>query len=164
MKIALSILIILFCSQVFGSNLEKDSLLPKGDSSTLNVPLFNKTISDCLGAAYKWGGETLDGFDCSGFVKYVYHQLNIQIPHSSREIAKLGTVIELKNARKGDLLIFTGYKDRKSVGHIGIVLENQAGNLIFIHSSSAPKKSGVVKTNYYQSNYPKRFIKIIRLI
>ena len=116
-----------------------------------------------MGVTYKWGGESLKGFDCSGLVRYVFLQLGINIPHSSRAIAKMGAEIKIEDAQKGDIIIFTGYKDRNNIGHVGIILQNEPENLTFIHSSSAPKNNGVVKTNYYQSNYPKRFIKIIRI-
>ena len=164
MKLMLSISIFLFFSVTSWSISDSDSAKTEVDSTALNTSVLDEVEGSCLGVKYKWGGESLAGFDCSGFVKYVYKKLGIELPHSSKAISKMGKKIDLKDARKGDLIIFTGYKDRSNVGHIGIVMDNDPNCLIFTHSSSAPKRMAVVRTNYYQSNYPKRFIKIIRLL
>lgn len=163
MKLMLSITLILtFQFQAWGFSSE-DSLKTETPETVIKVNELEQIEGQCLGVKYKWGGESLTGFDCSGFVKYVYKKLGHELPHSSKAIAKMGEKVELKDAQKGDLIIFTGHKDRSSVGHIGIIMDNEPDCLIFTHSSSAPKNMGVVRTNYYQSNYPKRFIKIIRL-
>lgn len=163
MKFGLTAFSILLIFLVGYGRVEEDSLLVPADSAQIKMKQLDHLEGLCLGTTYKWGGESLKGFDCSGFVKFVYNEMGVELPHSSRAIAKMGKEIPLEEAQKGDLIIFTGYKDRKNVGHLGIVMDNEPDCLIFTHSSSAPKNNGVVRTNYYQSNYPKRFIKIIRL-
>jgi hypothetical protein len=163
MKLMVSISFILFLNQICLGSEPIDSTKTESDTTIISFEKLDELEGLCLGTKYKWGGESLAGFDCSGFVKYVYKKLGYDLPHSSRAIAKMGETIPLNEAKKGDLIIFTGYKDRNNVGHLGIVIDNEPDCLIFTHSSSAPKNMAVVRTNYYQSNYPKRFIKIIRL-
>lgn len=163
MKFYISFLFILLFNLHSYSIGESDSV--KTDSTfkpNLNEKL-NKIEAECLGVPYKWGGENKNGFDCSGFVKYVFKHFGIELPHSSKAIAKMGTTVKLEDAKKGDLLIFTGYKDKTNIGHIGIIMEHQEDKLIFTHSSSASKYNGVVRTEYYNSNYPSRLIKVIRI-
>lgn len=163
MKWAISILMILLSFNTSLANSDKDSLRSENDSLCWMENQIDQVSEKCMGVVYKWGGESMTGFDCSGFVRYVFKQVQIDLPHSSKAIAKMGKEVKLSEAQKGDIIIFTGYKDRKNVGHVGIILHNEPDKLIFIHSSSAPKNKGVVKTNYHQSNYPNRFIKVIRI-
>jgi len=69
------------------------------------------------GVKYKRAGETPEGFDCSGFVMYVFKQMGITIPHNAHKISCLGEEVELSEAKTGDLLCF-GTPQR--IYHIGI--------------------------------------------
>jgi len=68
------------------------------------------------GVPYRWGGSTPAGFDCSGFVQYVYAQFGIALPHGVRGQAALGTPISRADARPGDIVIFN------NLGHNGIYM------------------------------------------
>lgn len=118
-----------------------------------------------LGATYKWGTCTPGKcFDCSGLTLYAYKQVGIFCPRSSSGLSNVGDEVALDSCRKGDLILFRGTNPNdKSVGHVGIILENNEEGIKFIHCSSSSRHFGVVITDYYDSGYPKRFIKVKRL-
>jgi cell wall-associated NlpC family hydrolase len=116
-----------------------------------------------LGTRYSYGSiDPLKGFDCSGFITYVFNHFNIEVPRSSIDFTNAGKEVGLQAAKAGDLILFTGTVDSiRIVGHMGIVTEN-ADTLKFIHSTSG-KADGVTVTalNEY---YMKRFVKVIRIL
>jgi cell wall-associated NlpC family hydrolase len=118
-----------------------------------------------LGVKYVWATSNPDvSFDCSGFTSYVYGSFDITQCRSSKGYGVLGEKINLESARKGDCILFAGTTPgSKTIGHIGIVIENDEQGLIFIHCSSSAKHFGVVKTHYQSSGYPKRFLEVRRL-
>ncbi|WP_234402376.1 C40 family peptidase [Oceanobacillus damuensis] len=72
-----------------------------------------------LGTPYVWGGKTLSGFDCSGFVSWAFAQAGISIPSSTTGLATTGTKVSPDNMQPGDLVFFNTYKTN---GHVGIYL------------------------------------------
>jgi len=60
------------------------------------------------GVPYRYGGATPAGFDCSGFVMFVYSQFGISLPHSSRAQGSGGTLISREDARPGDVVVMDG--------------------------------------------------------
>jgi cell wall-associated NlpC family hydrolase len=102
------------------------------------------------------------GFDCSGFITYVFNHFNIRVPRSSVDFTNVGKSVPVTEARRGDLILFTGTDStERTVGHMGLITANTNNELQFIHSSSG-KAKGVTITplnNYYRS----RFVKVIRI-
>lgn len=116
-----------------------------------------------IGTPYLYAStDPKQGFDCSGFITYVFNHFKISVPRSSYEFANVGTTIPLAESKKGDLILFTGTDStERTIGHMGIVLTNDSGRVTFIHSSSG-KAHGVTISpldKYYQG----RFVKTIRL-
>lgn len=118
-----------------------------------------------LGKPYQYGCATNSGFDCSGFTWYVFSHFNINVPRSSKEYLHFGKDVPIAEARKGDIIVFRGtHAGDERAGHVGIVISNPGEPLHFIHSSSSKNHRGVVITEYPGSNYPKRFIRICRVL
>ncbi len=106
-----------------------------------------------------------EGFDCSGFVFYVFKHFDINVPRASMDYENMGKVIPIDSCRPGDVIVFTGTNEKnRHPGHVGIVLSKEGENIRFIHSSSSKIKSGVKISNFKDSpGYKIRFIKIVRL-
>jgi cell wall-associated NlpC family hydrolase len=98
-----------------------------------------------LGTPYVWGGASPSGFDCSGFVMYVYSQVGISLPHSSYAQYGYGSPVSLSQLQAGDLVFFDG------LGHVGIYV----GGGTFIH---APHTGDVVKISSLSGWYASTFV------
>ena len=85
-----------------------------------------------LGIPYQWGGASPAGFDCSGFVMYVYAQIGVSLPHNAAAQFAYGTPVSRSELQAGDIVFFNG------LGHNGIYI----GGDQFIHS---PHTGDVVK-------------------
>lgn len=115
-----------------------------------------------LGTPYLYASmDPRKGFDCSGFINYVFNHFKISVPRSSRDFENFGTTVPLTEAKKGNLILFTGTDNTiRIIGHIGIVISTD-GVIKFIHSTSG-KAYGVTVSEldkYYQS----RFMRIARV-
>ena len=121
---------------------------------------FAKTL---IGTPYKYGStDPSQGFDCSGFITYVFNHFNIAVPRSSIDFTNVGKEIKLEQAKPGDIILFTGTDSAdRDVGHMGIVVAADNPQLQFIHSSSG-KANGVTITPF-NDYYSGRFVKVIRL-
>ncbi len=145
------------------SGYEDSASLYKGHDTDLpeKIVAFAKTQ---IGIQYNYGCTSpATGFDCSGFITYVFHHFNIPVPRSSVDFTDEGKEIPLKQAKPGDIILFTGTDIRKRIGgHVGIIVENDNGNIQFIHATSGKENAVTITSldNYYLS----RFMKIRRII
>ncbi len=116
-----------------------------------------------IGTRYLYAStDPSKGFDCSGFITYVFNHYNISVPRSSKDFENVGTEIPINSSKTGDLILFTGTDStEKVIGHMGIVVSNNIDGLKFIHSTSG-KSYGVVVTDFNQY-YRGRFVKTIRV-
>ncbi|WP_338767403.1 C40 family peptidase [Bernardetia sp. ABR2-2B] len=119
------------------------------------------------GVPYVYAGKSPKGFDCSGFVYYVFKNHNIALPASSRMYDKVGKTISLENAKEGDIICFTGTDPNiDRTGHVGIVVENKKNEPIkFIHATSGKRYSVAYSTlsKDGKGHYAKRFRSIRRV-
>jgi cell wall-associated NlpC family hydrolase len=145
-------------------------LTPGNKNQYINVETGKITPAELMafarslnGIPYKYGStDPEQGFDCSGFVTYVFNHFGIRVPRPSVDFTFANRNIAVKNAKPGDLILFTGTDSTiRIVGHIGIIVSNHQGDLIFIHATSG-KGYGVTETplNLY---YQERYIKTIRV-
>jgi cell wall-associated NlpC family hydrolase len=102
-----------------------------------------------VGTRYRYGGSTVkSGFDCSGFITYLFkEELGMQLPRSTREMINIDApLVEREALEPGDLLFFST-NGRGRVSHAGIYL----GDDQFIHSSSS--RSGGVRVDSLEDRY-----------
>jgi cell wall-associated NlpC family hydrolase len=101
---------------------------------------------DFIGIRYQRGGSSPEtGFDCSGFVKYLYSEtLGLVLPHNAKAIAQEGERIELNDLKPGDLVFFNTM--RRTFSHVGIYL----GDNLFVH---APRSGARVRIEDMTDRY-----------
>lgn len=118
-------------------------------SSTVQEILMNALA--LTGTPYKFGGTSpSSGFDCSGFVSYVFQQAaNLTLPHGARAISQLGKSIPVDQLQPGDLVFYNTLKSTFS--HVGIYI----GNNRFVHAPSSG--GGVHVVDMSESYWAKRF-------
>jgi cell wall-associated NlpC family hydrolase len=98
-----------------------------------------------LGTPYRWAGSSPSGFDCSGFVMYVYGRIGIGLPHNTAMLWGVGRQVARNDLQPGDVVFFNG------LGHSGIYI----GRGRFVHS---PHSGDVVKVSrlsegWYRTTY-----------
>jgi peptidoglycan DL-endopeptidase CwlO len=96
------------------------------------------------GAPYRNGGATPEGFDCSGFVQYVFGLHGVGVPRATREQFRLGRSIPRDRLAPGDLVFFS--TTAPGASHVGIMI----GGDQFVH---APSSRGVVRVERLSSDY-----------
>lgn len=149
----------------FGKSNNTNNAVPKIIINTRNVTAdsvveFAKTL---IGTRYKYGSAIKEeGFDCSGFITYVFNHFKIQVPRISKDFTNAGTQVAAAESKPGDLILFTGTDTTGwVVGHMGIITQNENGRLQFIHSASG-KSIGVIisgMSKYFET----RLVKVIRV-
>ena len=105
-----------------------------------------------LGVPYRWGGADPSGFDCSGFIMYVYAQVGVSLPHHAASQYGMGVPVSQDQLQPGDLVFFNG------LGHNGMYI----GGGQFIHS---PHTGDVVKiSSIYDSWYASTWVGARRIL
>ena len=153
-------------SQRFQQELETDKELANfADGKSYQLPVLADSILErgmsLIGTRYRFGGTSEAGFDCSGFIGYLFREeAGMNLPHSTREMINVDAPLVSRSALKpGDLLFFATNGRRGRVSHAGIYL----GDNQFIHSSS--RKSGGVRVDSLGDSYwSKTFIEAKRAL
>jgi cell wall-associated NlpC family hydrolase len=109
------------------------NVIANSGSSTKRARAAVSTGKHYLGVPYVWGGSTPDGFDCSGFVQYVYKKHGVPLPRTSRQMAHAGKRVtpSVGSLREGDLMLFRGKNG--VISHVALY----AGDHRILHSSSS---------------------------
>lgn len=109
-----------------------------------------RTALSYRGTRYRRGGVSAKGFDCSGFVKFVYSTEGVTLPHSSRSLYKYGVPVQKSELQPGDILFFSNTY-RRGISHVGLYI----GEGKFIHAST--RRGGVrvddLEAWYYRRHY-----------
>ena len=139
---------------------EEEPIIQTGAVHPQALVEFAQTL---IGTPYLYGSvDPNKGFDCSGFITYVFKHFNVKVPRSSVEFTDVGKEVNYQVSKPGDLILFTGTDSTiRVVGHMGIVVSNENNKIRFIHSTSG-KQYGVTVTElspYYMS----RFVRIARV-
>ena len=123
---------------------------PPPDGASADGYALSGTALSLRGAPYRDGGIDPSGFDCSGFVRYVYEQHGVPMPRQVRDQFRIGKTIDRDRLEPGDLVFFSTVAPGAS--HVGIVI----GGDQFIH---APSERGVVRVESLSQQYwASRFI------
>jgi cell wall-associated NlpC family hydrolase len=120
-----------------------------------------------IGTNYCYAGTSPStGFDCSGFVQYVFTRFGVAVPHSTALLIDAGRPVPRAQARPGDIVVFTGTAPGSTTpGHAGIVISALGETpLRFVHSSSAKRESGVKISQVEGSGYEARFMQVRRVL
>ena len=113
-----------------------------------------RTATDLLGTPYRQGGSTVEGFDCSGFVQYVFARHGLALPRTVRRQAEAGS--RVRDVEAGDLVFFA--TEGPGPTHVGIAL----GPDRFVH---APSSRGVVRVEPFDAPYwSRRFLEARRVV
>lgn len=106
------------------------------------------TAKSCLGVPYKWGGESMSGFDCSGLVQYVFEKNGISMARTCKKQYSAGTPISKSALQPGDLVFFQNTYT-SGLSHVGIYI----GDGEFIHASSDGVMTSKLSNTYWSSHY-----------
>ena len=139
---------------------QETQALPSSPEEQLQEEKIQEEMQKYLGVRYRRGGNSTKGFDCSGFVKQIYSEVfGVDLPHQSSEQSqfRLLTKISSEELKTGDLVFFSGGRNRKAINHVGIYLSDGR----FIHSA---RTKGVVISSLEDRYWKTRLVSTKRLV
>lgn len=126
----------------------------RGSSSGCSTSAGEKVVAyakTLLGIPYVWGGTSKSGFDCSGYVQYVYKQCGVSINRTADAQMSNGYKVSSDQLMPGDLVFFAGTYNTSGASHVGIYI----GGGQFIHASSGTGNVTISNlwSDYYKAHY-----------
>ena len=160
MKIIKIFFCLLILSSLAGCHSSKQASQKKPQKKTDQLLVYAKKY---IGSPYKYGGTTPKGFDCSGYVQFVFREFGYYLPRSTPDQAKAGSKVKDSNRKPGDLVFYKGSNRKsKKAGHVGIITKvYKNGSFQFIHASS---NKGIRLDDSEQSYYKSRYLTTRRII
>jgi len=127
-----------------GGTSSRRSRIPDSPAPSSAAASLLRTADSYRGVKYVWGGNSpSQGFDCSGFTKYIFAKHRIGLPRTSREQSRVGTAIpaDFRVLRPGDLMFFA--EPGEAISHVAVY----AGDGWIVHSSSSVGGVGYTDLN-----------------
>jgi cell wall-associated NlpC family hydrolase len=128
----------------FSSYSSKQPLTTPDQNGVIEIAL------SLLGTPYRFGGTTPQGFDCSGFINYVYrHSVGLVLPRKSHDLARVGKPVAAEHLQPADLVYFK--IERQKPLHVGIYI----GDGKFVHAPSSRGKVNIqsLELEYWKNRY-----------
>ncbi|WP_445731760.1 C40 family peptidase [Mariniflexile sp.] len=129
-----------------------------GNSKADDIIDYAKQFS---GVKYKFGGATREGMDCSGLVFESFRAFDVILPRISRDMAKRGDKISLKETQTGDLLFFKTRNRRNDINHVGLVVDIEDNAILFIHATTS---QGVIISSLNESYWKDAFEEVRKVL
>ncbi|MCX7924060.1 MAG: NlpC/P60 family protein [Clostridia bacterium] len=139
-----------------GNSIASDGIAGYYTARELKVIRVLQLARQYMGVPYLWAGTSPSGFDCSGYIQYVFLNNGVSLARTTELQYEQGVLIDKSLLRPGDLVFFTTYQPGPS--HVGIYL----GNNQFIHASSGAKQVTISDLN--KAYYAERYIGAKRVI
>jgi peptidoglycan DL-endopeptidase CwlO len=127
-----------------GRSTPSRSRIPTSPAASAAAARVLRTADSYVGVKYVWGGNTpSEGFDCSGFTKYVFAKHGITLPRTAREQVRSGTAVaaDFRALRPGDIMLFA--EPGQAISHVAIY----AGDGQIIHALSSGGGVGYTDLN-----------------
>ena len=135
--------------------------IPESAAPSAAAAFVLRTADSYVGVKYVWGGNTpREGFDCSGFTKYVFNKYGIALPRTSREQVRSGTAVapDFRALLPGDIMLFA--EPGQAISHVAIY----AGDGRIIHASSSVGGVGYTDLNTGGEWFVRYFVAARRLL
>lgn len=132
---------------------EKEEEVYEPPAIEIPAPSYSSSVIEVayqyLGVPYVWGGTTPGGFDCSGFVQYVFNKCGYSLSRTADTQYYDGYAVSYSNLAPGDLVFFVNTYATSGISHVGIYI----GDGAFIHCANGGVKISYLSENYYSTRY-----------
>jgi cell wall-associated NlpC family hydrolase len=130
-------------------------LMPFSASGVSAAPAIGADVADLarqyVGSRYAWGGSSPAGFDCTGFVMFIFGQFGVPLPHNEAGQLASGAAVDADDLQPGDVLVFANTY-RRGLSHVGIYL----GDGRFVHATD--ERHGVQVDDLWDGYWGQRFV------